>query len=145
MSISGNGSSSSEFADPYYRLDSFDSPLPPPKWNVGVSKPDHLTEPFLRGPIPADWLRRMCDTKSSVACKVGLALWMQSGIKYNQRTIKFGSSVRQQLGISRPNAKRGLDKLIEAGLIEIVEQKPGSLPIVKIISRGGPSSEGTGK
>jgi hypothetical protein len=143
MSVSSNGNSS-EFAD-YYRLDSVDSPLPTPRWNVATSKPDHLTEPFLRGPIPADWLRRMCDTKSSVACKVGLALWMQSGIKYNQRTIKFGSSVRQQFGISRPNAKRGLDKLIEAGLIKIVEQKPGNLPIVKIISSGGPSSEGSGK
>ena len=144
MSISGNGSSSSEFVD-RYRLDSFDSPLPPPRWNVATSKPDHLTEPFVRGPIPADWLCRMCDTKSSVACKVGLALWMQSGIKYNKRTIKFGSSVRQQFDISRPNAKRGLDKLVEAGLVEIVEQNPGSLPIVKIITSGGSSSEGAGK
>ena len=131
MSISG----SSVVAGSHV-LDHWDSPLPPETLNVVPSKPGHMKVPFLRGPTSAEWLRRMCDTKSSVACRVGLALLTQSGIQ-NSKTVRFGSRVRKVFDISRPNAKRGLDSLIEAGLIEIVEQNPGSLPVVRIIAGGG--------
>ena len=126
-------------------LNDWDAPLPPLRRPVATSKPDHLSEPFIVGPFPADWFRQACETKSTDACKVALALWQAKGMNGKSNRVQLGSYVRQCLGIERNISSRGLKKLEAAGLIKIIEQKPGSHPIIEIISRGGPSSEGTGK
>jgi hypothetical protein len=126
-------------------LDGYDAPLPPLKRPVAKSKPSHLSEPFVVGPFPADWFRQACETKSSDACKVALALWQAKGMKRNSNIVRLNSYVRKCFGIERNVASRGLKKLSVAGLIEILEQKPGRHPLVKIISSGGTSSEVAGK
>ena len=140
MSLLGNGEAVAASV-----LPSMDAPLPPLRRTVATSKPDHLSEPFIVGPFPADWFRKACETKSTDACKVALALWQAKGMNGKSNVVQLGSYPRQCLGIERNISSRGLKKLEEAGLIEIIEQKPGSHPIVKIIVSGGISSRDAGK
>ncbi len=121
-----------------------DAPLPPLTFSVTTSKPGHSTVPFLRGPIAAEWLNKMTDTKSTDACKVGLALWQARGMR-NDLVVQLNWFVRQCFGIEKNASSRGLKKLKEAGLVEIIEQRKGSHPIVRIIVSGGTSSEVAGK
>lgn len=86
----------------------------------------------------------MGNTNSSQACKVGLALWMLKGMK-KSNVVRLGSTVRASMGIERNAASRGLKKLEAAGLIEILEQKQGRHPKVKIVVGGGADNKKPGK
>ena len=95
----------------------------------GATRP-RLSAPFLKGPIPLDWLQRAARL-SGKALHVGNALWFRSGIE-RSRTVKLTNVLLQQFGVDRHAKARALRQLEAAGLVA-VSRKPGRSPMVTIL------------
>lgn len=94
----------------------------PPKHNKG--------EKFLKGPIPMNWIEK-ASQQSGHALHVGMALWHLSGLNKSAK-VKLSGSVLRRMGVDRYAGYRGLQKLEEAGLVEVDRHK-GRNPIVTIL------------
>jgi hypothetical protein len=79
-------------------------------------------EPFLKGPIPWQWLQRAL-TLPGKALHVALLLWKEAGCR-GSRTVPFRLARTAELGIHPDTAKRGLRALAKAGLLS-VQYHPG--------------------
>ncbi len=86
--------------------------------------------PFLRGPIPWDWLVRAAYLPGK-ALHISLAAWFWVGIR-KTNGISLSTSKLSQLGVKRHAAYRGLAALEAAGLVSVVRKK-GRNPLVTII------------
>ena len=99
-------------------------------------------QPFLRGPIPMEWLARAHAAGGS-AVAVGLALWFVRGVCGKAGPVKLTSAVRRRLGLTPDQARRGIPALEDAGLVAIVKGGRGRCPVVEILDRPpGPDATG---
>ena len=81
-----------------------------------------LKSPFLRGPIPLDWLQRAMKL-GGTAISVGIVLWYFNGLK-RLAIFKVGiQDIARLIGRSWLTAKRGLITLEREGLIRITRHK----------------------
>ena len=87
--------------------------------------------PFLKGPIPMEWLRTAAALPGK-ALAVGIELWFQSGL-LRSNWVSVSMSRFSRHGVSRFAAARGLAALERAGLIRCL-RAPGRKPRVEIIS-----------
>ena len=109
----------------------------PPVPNPGRLKkrPQPSRPPFLRGPIPLEWLARAQKAGGS-ALAVGLTLWFVRGVnKGKAGPVKVGSSVRRRLELSRDQTGYGLRALEAAGLVAYVKKGRGRCAVVEIVER----------
>lgn len=95
---------------------------------------------FLKGPVPLEWLSVAADI-SSVAFKVGVALWYLRGLQGSEE-IRFTIDARKMFRISRYSVYRALDDLQDAGLIRATRHK-GRLPRIILLQPKGKSCEST--
>ena len=90
------------------------------------------TDPFLRGPIPMEWL-----SSASALCKsalpVGLALWFLRGVMGKHCPVKFTSAARRSMRLTREQSRRGIPALEAAGLLRVVKGGRGRCTVVEII------------
>ena len=90
-----------------------------------------LDFPFIRGPIPIDWLKRAMEVNALAA---GLALWYTAGL-CSSRDFKLQPTRFRELGISvhRSTRMRQLNRLEAAELIR--QRKDGQkTPFIKILT-----------
>jgi hypothetical protein len=91
-------------------------------------------DPFLRGPVPLEWLARACKLpKSAVA--VGLALWFLRGVRGTHGPVKVTSAVRRVMQLTNEQARRGVHALSGAGLVRVVKGGRGHCAVVEIVER----------
>ena len=64
---------------------------------------------------------------------VAIALWYQSGLNCQAKTVKLSGSVLRKMGIERHAGYRGLEALEAVDLIR-VERRPGQSPMVTLLS-----------
>ena len=109
----------------------------PPVPNPGRLKkrPPPARLPFLRGPIPLEWLAKAHKAGGS-ALAVGLALWFVRGVnKGKAGAVKVDSSTRRRFGLSRDQTGYGLRALEVAGLARYVKKGRGRCAVVEIVDR----------
>jgi len=70
---------------------------------------------FLKGPIPWAWLSAAMALPGK-ALHVGLNLWLLAGM-CKSATVSLSLSSCERFGVSRYAARRGLKKLMQAGLV----------------------------
>ena len=88
---------------------------------------------YLRGPIDWGWLNAAMHLPGS-ALKVGLVLWHYRALR-KSTTIRTGTGdIARFLGVSLDTARRGIDALEGAGLIE-VECAPGRKCMITLFER----------
>jgi hypothetical protein len=85
---------------------------------------------FLKGPIPMAWIAA---ADKAGALMVGICLWYLSGLN-KSATFKASNAALAPWGINRERKARGIRKLADAGLIEVVG-RPNASPIVTILDQ----------
>jgi hypothetical protein len=101
---------------------------PPPDLSALVAQaprrpPRHRSgEKFLKGPVPWAWLERAF-TLSGKALHVALLVWFEAGCA-RSRTVRMCLSGTLPTGLNEQSARRGLQRLAEAGLVT-VRRRPG--------------------
>jgi hypothetical protein len=91
--------------------------------------------PFLRGPIPLDWLGVVFTLAGRHPLAVALAIWYLVGLRNRRKNLPFTTKLAARFGVCNRTAKmRALDDLESAGLIKVRRQQ-GKNPIVSIVSR----------
>ena len=115
-----------------FRARSPDELPPPPAPGRPKKKRAHVTEPFLRGPVPLAWLARAHAAGGS-ALAVGLALWFVRGVSGKRAPVKVDSSVRRRFELSRDQTGYGLRALEAAGLAQYVTKGRGRCAVVEIL------------
>lgn len=102
-----------------------------------VSRCGPLCRPFLRGPIPLQWLQQAA-TLPGKALAVSIVLWYLVGVK-QKKTVTPTWKQWEMFGISRQASYRALKHLEEAGLVKI-RRAHGKCPVVTVVAeelRGG--------
>ena len=115
--------------------------LPPPPRPKRSPKRPLQTRPFLRGPVPMDWLARAHEAGSS-ALAVGLALWFVRGFSGKASPVKVNSALRRRVGLTRDEARRGIRALEIAGSARVVVGGRGRCPVVEIVDQPPAPSDG---
>ena len=102
-----------------------------------------LSVPFLKGPIPMDWLNAAAKLPGKTL-NVGIAIWWLAGMS-KDTAFKLRRRALDQLGVSRDASSDALKRLEEQGLIR-VQRAPGKGPTVKILPvvSGATKAENTG-
>ena len=90
-----------------------------------------VNKPFVKGPIPVDWLARAVSTNSAATVGIALVLWYLSGI-HRKRTVTLSSIEFGSWTPNRFQKSRALAELMAAGLVA-VESHPGRAPVVTIL------------
>ncbi|RXZ43125.1 hypothetical protein [Crenobacter cavernae] len=85
---------------------------------------------FIKGPLPLEWMK-CAGRLPGKTLQVGLLLWYLAGLK-KTRTVRLGSKILAEMGVSRDAKYDALARLREAGLIA-VEQRPGQAPWVTLL------------
>jgi hypothetical protein len=88
------------------------------------------TKPFLRGPIPLEWLGTAAMLPGKTL-NVAIALWWRHGMARG-KPFKLTRMALKTLNVGRDAASAGLARLEQAGLI-LVERKPGQRPFITIL------------
>ena len=122
-----------------FRARSPDELPPPPAPGRPKKQRAHGTEPFLRGPIPLEWLARAHAAGGS-ALAVGLALWFVRGVSGRRAPVKVDSSVRRRFELSRDQTGYGLRALEAAGLVARVKKGRGRCAVAEILDGPGSGS-----
>jgi len=86
--------------------------------------------PFLRGPIPLDWLGRAARLPGRTM-HVAIALWHLSTLRRSP-VVKMQTKILDLFSISKEVYARGLTNLEAEGLLS-VERRPGQTPVVTIL------------
>jgi hypothetical protein len=87
-------------------------------------------EPFLRGPIPLDWLSVAANLPGKTL-NVAVALWWRHGMAKG-KPFKLTQTALKAMNIERDAERLGLARLEQAGLIK-VERKSGQRPTISIL------------
>ena len=87
--------------------------------------------PFLRGPIPLEWLGVAAKLPGKTL-NVAIALWWRHGMAKG-KPFKLTKTALNALNVERDAASAGLARLEQAGLIR-VERKPGQRPIISMLA-----------
>ena len=86
--------------------------------------------PFLKGPVPMDWLREAMKL-GGTSLSVGIVLWHFQGVRKSM-TFKIGiQDLAYYINRSWPAAQRGIKQLEKNGLVT-VERAPGKKLVVTI-------------
>lgn len=93
-----------------------------------VSSPEK--EPFLRGPIPLEWLSKAAALPGKTL-NVAIGLWWLYGMTKG-KPFKLTQRPLQYMHVGRDAASDGLVRLELAGLIK-VERKRGQRPTITIV------------
>ena len=109
----------------------------------GQYKDAPMSVPFLKGPIPMDWLSAAGKLPGK-AFNLGIAIWWLAGMS-KTTAFKLTRKALNQLGVSRDATSDALKRLEEHGLI-LVKRSPGQRPTVEIVpvAQGVTKSENTG-
>ena len=91
-------------------------------------------EPFLRGPIPLEWLARAAQLRKP-AIPAGLCLWFVRGVSKKTGPIRISAAVRKKMGLSGGQMLRGLRALQAGGLVRFVKDGRGRCPVVEIVTQ----------
>lgn len=94
-------------------------------------------EPFLRGPIPLEWLARAAQLRKP-AMPAGLCLWFVRGVSKKTGPFRVSAAVRKKVGLSAGQMLRGLRALEGAGLVRFVKEGRGRCPVVAIVDHQRP-------
>jgi hypothetical protein len=106
--------------------------LPPPP-RAG-QKRRLRAEPFLRGPIPLEWLARAAAMRKP-ALPAGLCLWFVRGVSKKTGPLRVSAAVRKKVGLSAGQMLRGLRALEAGGLVRFVKEGRGRCPVVEIVAQ----------
>ena len=106
--------------------------LPPPPRKTQGRSGSRATRPFLKGPVPLDWLAAAHAAGGS-ALAAGVALWFQRGVRGTDAPVKMTSAVRRRMRLSQDGARRGVSALEAAGLARIVEGGRGRCSVVQLV------------
>jgi DNA-binding MarR family transcriptional regulator len=87
--------------------------------------------PFLRGPIPLEWLS-VAASLPGKALNVAIALWWRHGMAEG-KPFTLTRTALKAMNVERDAASAGLARLEQAGLIR-VERKPGRRPTILILN-----------
>ena len=87
-------------------------------------------EPFLRGPIPLEWLSVAANLPGKTL-NVAVALWWRHGMAKG-KPFKLTQTALKTMNVERDAERLGLARLEQAGLIQ-VERKPGQRPTISIL------------
>lgn len=98
---------------------------------TGTLLPAPQRAPFLRGPIPLEWLS-VAASLPGKTLNVAIALWWRHGIAKGQ-PFKLTRTALKTMNVERDAASAGLARLEEAGVIR-VERMPGQRPRVWILA-----------
>jgi hypothetical protein len=93
------------------------------------------SKPFLKGPIPWDWIERVAISKNRSTVLVALALWYQAGRQRTHTEIVLCAKQTENLLLGRKGFQRGLEDLAHLGLIR-TQVSPGRCVRVEILSVG---------
>lgn len=88
-----------------------------------TSRPKQRTKtvgPFIRGPIPLDWLSRAAAIPRRNAVLVGLVLFHLSGLCSKRDGLVLCVERCKPFGLGRKAVQRGLSDLESSGLIRVV-------------------------
>lgn len=96
-------------------------------------------EPFLRGPIPLEWLSRAAALRKP-ALPAGLALWFVRGVSKKTGPIRVSAAIRKKMRLSAGQMLRGLRALEGAGLVRFVKDGRGRCPVVEIVAQLRPEA-----
>jgi hypothetical protein len=88
-------------------------------------------EHFLKGPISWSWLARAARLPGK-ALHVGVAVWRLAGMKKAATVSLSLSGLRDEVGVERDAARRGLEALEKAALVH-VERHTGRCPRVTLL------------
>ena len=75
------------------------------------------TKPFLKGPVPMDWLY-IAGSLPGQCLQVGVVIWHEAGLA-DSRTIQFRPSKAAKFGMHRDTTRRALKRMQSAKLIKI--------------------------
>jgi hypothetical protein len=89
-----------------------------------------LSVPFLKGPIPMDWLSAAGKLPGK-AFNLGIAIWWLANMA-NSKKVKLTGRALGYVGISRDATSDALKRLEENGLI-LVKRLPGQRSTVEIL------------
>lgn len=96
-------------------------------------------EPFLRGPIPLEWLSRAAALRKP-ALPAGLGLWFVRGVSKKTGPIRVSAAIRKKMRLSAGQMLRGLRALESAGLVRFVKEGRGRCPVVEIVAQLRPEA-----
>jgi hypothetical protein len=114
-----------------FRLDTQSQTGTKPKGNSRKqTSRDELRLGFLKGPIPADWLK-VAGSLPGKTLHIGIAIWLVRGVEKRKR-FKFTPRWYSWFSLDPHTVRRALLRLQQAGLIR-VERKPGCSPIVTVL------------
>ncbi len=91
-------------------------------------------EPFLRGPIPLEWLARAAQLRKP-GMPAGLCLWFVRGVSNKTGPLRVSAAVRKKMRLSAGQMLRGLRALEGAGLVRFVKEGRGRCPVVEIVDQ----------
>jgi hypothetical protein len=92
--------------------------------------PRRVQGPFLKGPIPMDWIARAA-LLSGKSLHLGITLWYRAGL-LGAMTIPLSNGDLAALGVARDAKYEGLERLQDAGLISVMQHR-GRAPTVTIL------------
>ena len=107
---------------------------PPPRRSQNGGRGHGHTSPdgtYLPGGLPWPWIRAARVAGPS-ALPVGLAIW-QSRKYANGAATKLRAKDRKRAGLDRHQLRRGLEQLVDAGLVRIVAGGRGRCTTVEMI------------
>lgn len=86
---------------------------------------------FLRGPVSLVWLMTAARLRTR-GLHLAVALAYLAGINKRSDCIKLSYSLLEEFGLDRHAAYRALNDMSEAGLITVLERRPGRSPVVSL-------------
>lgn len=98
--------------------DSLQEPnLPKPKLSKHAKK--KIIGPFLKGPIPLDWLLIASRFRGVSTLKVAIVLWHLAGLNKRHSGLVLTIKRCKPWGVDRKGVKNALNKLEASGLIRV--------------------------
>ena len=87
---------------------------------------------FIKGPIDGPWISNVCGLSKDNIAGVALAICHAKGIKGKGNDVILDRYIFNRFGVMKDSARRSLERLEEAGLIEWV--KSGKKFVITILS-----------
>lgn len=101
--------------------------------------------PFIRGPIPLEWLVTAASLSRSAA-RLSVALWYRLGItgqhvdlatpQESQLIVRIDRQLRNECDLERWHVSEGIRDLANAGLIRPLKAGRGRCPVVEVVVLG---------
>ena len=115
--------------------------------DTGRRRPVHqfrkTTVPFIRGPIPLEWLTA-ASALSRSAARLAVALWYRLGITGQhadltepgrvQLVVRIDRQLRDECDLERWHVSEGVRDLSEVGLIRPLQAGRGRCPVVEVVT-----------